>query len=90
MAPRAGLHCGAAQLGRRATHPARMARNHGMVISMMVEPQRAPMPTLICVLASLPMHEKRTMAPSGTAPRIGRTTLPTRPAAWASGGNGGR
>jgi hypothetical protein len=42
-----------------------------------------PTPTAMFVWAPrrlfCPSPEKRTMAPSGTAPRTGSTTLPTRP-----------
>lgn len=54
--------------------------HHGMVNSMMVDPARAPTPTDSCCCASSPIPEKRTIAPSGTAPKTGRTTDPTTPA----------
>ena len=47
-----------------------------MVKSMIVEPARAPIPTANSSSAFGPSPEKSTMHPSGTAPRIGRTTLP--------------
>lgn len=46
----------------------------------MVDPARAPTPTDSCCCASSPIPEKRTIAPSGTAPKTGRTTDPTMPA----------
>mmetsp|Transcript_59924 Transcript_59924/g.141783 ORF Transcript_59924/g.141783 Transcript_59924/m.141783 type:complete len:201 (+) Transcript_59924:1081-1683(+) len=64
----------------RSTRPAMIARPQGMVRSMMVDPARAPTPTSSWFWASGPSPEKSTIAPSGTAPRIGRTTLPTMPA----------
>ena len=51
-----------------------------MVRSMTVLPASAPTPTLSCSCASGPMPLNSTMAPSGTAPSTGRTTLPTSPA----------
>eukprot|EP00962_Isochrysis_galbana_P010204 scaffold2825_cov111-Isochrysis_galbana.AAC.3 len=63
-----------------ATRPSQMERPHGRVSSMMVEPARAPTPTCSCSCASAPRPEKSIIAPSGTAPRIGRTMLPTMPA----------
>ena len=63
-----------------ATRPARIAVDHGTVSSMIVEPASAPTPTAICSCASGPNPEKSMIAPSGTAPRIGRMTEPTTPA----------
>lgn len=54
--------------------------HQGMVSSMMVDPARAPTPTDSSSCASSPIPEKRTIAPSGTAPKTGRTTDPTMPA----------
>lgn len=54
--------------------------HQGMVKSIMVDPARAPTPTDSCCCALSPMPEKRTIAPSGTAPNTGSTTEPTRPA----------
>ena len=61
------------------TRPAYTAMNHGSVISIIVEPASAPTPTWMLFAAFAPMPEKSTMAPSGTAPKIGRTTEPTSP-----------
>lgn len=54
--------------------------HQGMVNSMMVDPARAPTPTDSSSWASSPIPEKRTIAPSGTAPSTGSTTEPTMPA----------
>ena len=61
------------------TDPNRIERLHGMVSSMIVEPARAPTPTLRFSCASGPSPEKSMIAPSGTAPRTGSTTEPTMP-----------
>ena len=50
-----------------STRPAYTLRSHGTVMSMTVEPARAPTPTLSCSCALGPMPEKSTIIPSGTA-----------------------
>lgn len=57
-----------------------IAPHHGMVKSMIVDPARAPTPTDNCSCASSPIPENKTIAPSGIAPKTGRTTDPTSPA----------
>lgn len=59
------------------TRPKTTARLHGIVKSMIVLPANAPTPTEIWFCASSPSPEKSTITPSGTAPKIGSTTLPT-------------
>ena len=64
-----------------STLPAKTQSDHETVNSIIVDPASAPTPTLklSCALSISPNPENNMMAPSGTAPRIGKTTPPTRP-----------
>jgi len=54
--------------------------NQGKVSSMTVLPASTPTPAETWFCASGPSPEQSVIMPSGTAPRIGSTMLPTRPA----------
>jgi len=62
-----------------STLPAITHKNQGTVKSITVAPAKAPIPTatFFCAVSFGPKPEKMTRQASGTAPRTGRTTLPT-------------
>ena len=56
-----------------STRPAKIDKNHGIVSNIIVLPANPPMPTFNCSCAPGPKPLNNTIAPSGTAPKIGKT-----------------
>lgn len=71
------------------TNPPYIESTQGIVNNIIVLPAKAPIPTDTCSLTKLagPKPENNTIAPSGTAPNTGNTTLPIKPAYLVSKSN---